>query len=480
MDTINLLELLGTFLWKLAYFGSIFFIILVILLENRSPVKTMAWVLLIWFLPIIGILFYVLFGRDTRKTRLISRKMLSRLRKHPMAEFQEQSAVELPPSVVRIADFFSASNRALTFDGNHIDIFTSGYDFLQALLREIKQARRYIHLQYYIFDDDPVGRLVRDMLIDKAREGVEIKVLYDDVGCWHTKQHFFDEMEKHGIEVCSFLKVVFPLLTGKVNYRNHRKMTIIDGQVGFVGGMNLAVRYLRSIPQAPGVWRDTHLLIRGKGVYGLQTSFLLDWYFVSRTLLTSRHYFPVMPQKGNSIVQVVTADPVSPWKGIMQGLTMAIHRARNYFYIQTPYFLPTEPILTALQTAALSGVDVRLMLPARSDARIVALATDSYLKDVLRAGVKVYLYQKGFLHSKLMVGDDILCTVGSTNMDFRSFEHNFEVNAFMYDTPTALRMKQIFLADQQECTPLYLKHWEQRPRMRRVAESVVRLLSPLL
>lgn len=253
---------------------------------------------------------------------------------------------------------------------------------------------------------------------------------------------------------------------------------MIDGRIGFVGGMNLAERYMRGFSW--GIWRDTHLLLEGKAVHGLQTAFLLDWYFVDRTLISASRYFPKMEASGNSLVQIVTSDPIGPWKEIMQGLSMAISGAKKYFYIQTPYFLPTEQILAAMQTAALAGVDVRLMLPLRADNRLTHLGSCSYLADVLQAGVKVYFYKIGFLHSKLMVSDDELTTVGSTNVDFRSFEHNFEVNAFIYDTETALQMREIFLQDQRECVQVFLKNWVKRPWWRKAAESVVRLMAPLL
>ena len=242
--------------------------------------------------------------------------------------------------------------------------------------------------------------------------------------------------------------------------------------------MNLAERYMRGFSW--GIWRDTHLLLEGKAVHGLQTAFLLDWYFVDRTLITSARYFPKVDVCGTSLAQIVTAEPIGPWKEIMQGLVMAITGARKYFYIQTPYFLPTEAVLVAMQTAALAGVDVRLMLPYRADNRLTHLGSCSYLAEALRAGVKVYFYKKGFLHSKLMVSDDELSTVGSTNVDFRSFEHNFEVNAFIYDTETALQMREIFLQDQRECVQVFSKNWEKRPWHRKAAESIVRLLAPLL
>ena len=478
MDWSGIFKDIFSVIYDVLYFGVIIGMIIIVILDNRNPVKTMAWVLVLSFLPFVGLVFYFFFGRSTRRERLISKKSYNRLMKKPMAEFVAQESYELPADQYQVAQLFRNTNQALPFEGNEVEIYTDGYTKLQALIRELMKAKHHIHLEYYIFENDPVGRLVRDILIDKAREGVEVRLIYDDVGCWHVPNRFFEEMIEAGIEVRTFLKVRFPLFTSKVNYRNHRKIVVVDGRVGFVGGMNIALRYLRGFDW--GIWRDTHLMIKGKAVHGLQTSFLLDWYFVDQTLLTSSKFFPVLESAGDSLIQIVTSEPTAEWKEIMQGLCLAISSAKRYFYIQTPYFLPTEPLLAVLQTAALAGVDVRIMLPERADAAITQLATRSYLKDVLKAGVKVFFYQKGFIHSKLMVSDDALSTVGSTNMDFRSFEHNFEVNAFMYDEPTALRMKDIFLQDQRDCVPVYLKSWEKRLWRQKVKESVVRVLSPLL
>lgn len=464
--------------FDIIYFGAIIGTIIVVILDNRNPVKTMAWILVLMFLPIVGLVFYFFFGRSQRRERIIGKKSYGRLLKKPMAEYLAQDPSALPQEYDRLIKLFQHTNQALPFDGNRVDVYTSGYSMIQALLRELQKAEKHIHIEFYIFEDDAIGRMVRDVLIEKARAGVEVRVIYDDVGCWHVPHAFFEEMSGAGIEVRSFLKVRFPVFTSKVNYRNHRKIVVVDGLVGFVGGMNLAERYMRGFPW--GIWRDTHIMLQGKAVHGLQSAFLLDWYFVDRTLITASRYFPKIEFLGSSLVQIVTSEPIGPWKEIMQGLTLAISGAKKYFYLQTPYFLPTEQILAAMQTAALSGVDVRLMLPERADNRITHLGSRSYLADVLRAGVKVYFYQKGFLHSKLMVSDDMLSTVGSTNLDFRSFEHNFEVNAFMYDMETALQMKEIFMLDQRESTQVFLKNWVKRPWSQKASESVVRLLSPLL
>ena len=478
MEWNLLIEKLATITFDTVLWIIIIGTILVIVMDNRNPVKTLAWILVLIFLPVVGLVFYIFFGRSQRHERIIGKKVYGHLMKKPIAEYLAQPAARLPEGYKRIIDLFHNVNQSLPFEGNSIETFTSGYSFIQALLRELQQARQHIHIESYIFEDDAIGRMVRDVLIEKSRSGVEVRVIYDDVGCWHVPNRFFERMREAGIEVRSFLKVRFPHFTNKVNYRNHRKIIVIDGRTGFVGGMNLAERYVRGFSW--GIWRDTQLMLKGKAVHGLQTAFLLDWYFVDRTLISAAKYFPKLDNPGSSLVQIVTSEPVGPWREIMQGLVKAMSEARKYFYIQTPYFLPTEPMLVAMQTAALSGVDVRLMLPYRTDSRLTHLASCSYLADVLRAGVKVYLYQKGFLHSKLMVSDDLLSTVGSTNMDFRSFEHNFEVNAFIYDTETALQMREIFLQDQRDCLPVSLKTWEKRSRSRKVAESTVRLLSPLL
>lgn len=477
MDGVIWSNVFVTFFY-LIYFAVVITTIFVVILDNRNPIKTMAWILVLFFLPVVGLLFYLFFGRSTRKEQLITKKGYARLSKRPMMEYQTQESLAGNVSKQRLVSFFTQVNSALTFEGNQVEFYTNGYSMIQSMIRELSRARHHIHLEYYIFEDDAVGRLLRDVLIDRARAGVKVRVLYDDVGCWKVDHAFYEQMLCEGIEVQGFLKVRFPQFTSKVNYRNHRKLTIIDGEVGFIGGMNIAERYLKGVSW--GSWRDTQVKLSGKAVYGLQTAFLTDWYAVDRSLITSAEYFPAMPSRGETIAQIVTSDPVGEWKDIMQGLMMAICSAQHYFYVQSPYFVPTEQIKTALQTAALSGVDVRLMLPKRADTWLIHESSLSYLEDMMKAGVKIYLYRRGFLHSKLMVCDDELSTVGSTNMDFRSFEHNFEANAFFYDKMTALAIKNIFLEDQKHCLLLSSKIWNKRSWKNKVIESVVRLLAPLL
>lgn len=452
-----------------------------VLMDNKQPEKTMAWILVLCFMPIVGIIFYLFFGQNTRKEKVISERSMDLLMKRSMLEFAEQENLHIPRRNRPLMKLFTNQNWALPFKDNEVSIFTDGYEFVSTLLYNIGQAQDHIHLDTYIIEDDPLGNLVADALIDKARQGVEVRLLYDDVGCWRVKDRFFKRMKAAGIQVYAFMPVRFPAFTGKVNYRNHRKLCVIDGKVGFIGGMNIALRYVKGT--ARQTWRDTHLCIRGGAVYAIQRAFLVDWYFVSRTLVTDRRYYPPVDKTidNNCLTQIVTSSPVSPWPDIMQGYVRVLLQAHRYVYMESPYFLPTEPVLFAMRTAALSGVDVRLIVPRHGDAKLVELASRSYLMEVIEAGVKVYLYEPGFNHSKILVSDDNLSSCGSTNIDFRSFENNFEANAFFFNEGMALRLKKVFLTDQAQSTLVDdVSYFIKRPFLQRLLESLVRLLSPLL
>ncbi|MBR2775659.1 MAG: cardiolipin synthase [Prevotella sp.] len=453
-----------------------------VIMDNRQPAKTMAWALVIWFVPVVGIVFYLFFGVNTRKERHVSERSMNQLTKRSMLEFAEQQNLHLPEKHKPLIDLFINQNLSLPFKDNKMEVYTDGYQFFPALLAAIHEAESHIHIDMYIFAEDALGRLVADALIAKAREGVEVRLIYDDVGCWNVSHRFFERMREEGIEVASYLPVRFPSFTSKVNYRNHRKIIVIDGEVGFIGGMNIALRYVKGTGQMP--WRDTMIKVTGGAVYALQRAFLVDWYFVDRTLLSDRKYYPPMigshQTVNNCLAQVVTSGPVTPYPEIMQGFVRVILGARRYLYLETPYFMPNDSVLFALKTAALAGVDVKVLCPMYCDARFVEWASRSYLREVMEAGVQVNLYKTGFLHSKLMVCDDAITTCGSTNLDFRSFENNFEANIFFYDEGVALRMKKVFLRDMEQSVLL-----TQVPsRMHggffvRLWESVTRMLSPL-
>ena len=465
------------------YVAVIVGIMLTVLMDNRQPAKTIAWVLVLLFVPVVGIVLYIFFGQNTRKMKLISGRSLDQLSKRSMLEFVEQRNLRMPEYFSSLVRLFTNQSMSLPFKDNAVEFYTDGYQFFPALLQAIKGATNHIHLDTYIFADDPLGRLVSDTLIAKAREGVEVRLIYDDVGCWRVPERFFDRMRQAGVKVRSFMPVRFPAFTSKVNYRNHRKVCVIDGTQGFIGGMNIALRYVKGLHGGTLPWRDTHMRLRGSVVYALQRAFLVDWYFVDRTLINDHRYYPPMPWhiSNDSLAQVVTSSPIAQWPDIMQGYVRILLEAKRYVYMETPYFLPTEPVMFAMRTAALAGVDVRLLIPRRSDAWLIQLASMSYVTETLEAGVKVRLYEKGFNHSKLLVADDQISTCGSTNIDFRSFENNFEANVFFYDRQTALRIKDIYMRD-EDCSINFSEARElhHRPYMHRFVESLLRLLSPLL
>lgn len=463
-----------------AYYIVAIIAMITVLMEHRQPAKTIAWVLILSFMPLVGIILFFFFGQRIRKDRYIWQKSLDQLTKRSMIEFVEQKNLELPEQHKELIQLFVNQNWALPFKNNETDIYTSGYEFFPALLHEISKAKDHIHITSYIIEDDPLGRLIRDALIEKARQGIEIRFLYDDVGSWKMKENFFELMREEGIEVHPFMPVRFPAFTSKVNYRNHRKIIVIDGKIGFVGGMNLALRYVKG--EKGEKWRDTHVKITGAAVYGLQRAFLVDWFYADRTLITNRKYYPDTAIKANNnLIQIVTSSPTNVWAELEQGYIKVLLSAKRYVYMETPYFLPTEPILFALRTAALSGVDVRLMVPFKMDSKLVQLASQSYLNQIIASGVKVLCYKNGFNHSKLLVSDDNVATIGSANIDFRSFENNFEANAFFYDKTMAEWVKNIFFTDESQCIPLQnIKEINHNSFIYRLWESIVRLLSPLL
>lgn len=464
--------------FQLLYIFSAIGVIFVIILENRNPLKTITWTLILMFLPLLGLIIFFFFGEDGRKKRLISHKMFKKLNRKTLARFERDEVMESPEEYSGIVSLIKKLKGSSVYNGNKITFYTDGESKFKALLEEINKAEKFIHIQYYIYMDDEIGRKVRDALIQKASEGVKVRLIYDDVGSWKAKRRFFNDMQKHGIDVQPFLKVTFRFLASRVNYRNHRKVVVIDGKVGFVGGMNIADRYIKGINN--GVWRDSHIKVEGKAVAGLQTAFLVDWYYSRKEFLASDHYFPQTEVKGDNLMQIITAGPIGLYKSIHLSFLEAIYNAKESIYIQTPYFIPTDALMLAIQTASLRGIDVRLMIPRRCDTTFVHIATQSFLQEILDAKVKVYFFEAGFLHSKLMIIDSNLVITGSANMDIRSFEHNFEIDAFIYNETTCSKAKEIFFDDMAQSTLLLAKEWQSRSRIKKLKESIVRLFSPLL
>jgi Phosphatidylserine/phosphatidylglycerophosphate/cardiolipin synthases and related enzymes len=463
---------------EILYLLTVVNIVVVVISENRNPIKTVAWILTVVFLPIIGIIWYATFGQDTTKKHLISRRMYSKLKKRPLDEMETPVEVSFPEEYTNLVSLLKNMDYTPLLGGNDVKIFTNGQDKFDHLFADIEKAKKHIHIEYYVLLDDEIGTRFQQALIRKAKEGLEIRIIYDSFGSRKTKKKFFEDFRKAGIETEPFLKLTLPALTSRINYRTHRKIVVIDGQVGYVGGMNIADRYLNGFEW--GCWRDTHARIEGKGVQGLQSVFLIDWYFVSQTLITSRDYFPMLENFGDSPLQIVNSGPLSEQNEISHGIMQAIYGAKKSIFIQTPYFLPPDAMIDALQAAAIRGVDVRVMISKRSDVLLVQMASCSFVRDMLKAGVKVYMYKKGFLHSKLIIFDNSLTLIGSANFDSRSFEQNFEVEAFIYDSKVAEETIGIFSEDQRYSEAVSLKEWSKRPLLRRFLESLMRLFAPLL
>lgn len=450
----------------------------VIVLENRQPAKTIAWLIVIWLLPIIGLIFFYFFGQNVRREHHFRRRAYDCITQRMLEVCYEPSVREFPKRFAPLIEGLERNHLSVITGNNATELLPSGRQFLQALLRAIYAAKNHIHIETYIIEDDAIGQLVADALADKAREGVEVRLLYDDVGCWRVPETFFHRLEKAGVRCAAFEPVRFPSLTRKVNYRNHRKVCIIDGHTGFIGGMNLALRYA---PLRYADWLDMQLQLKGESVCALQRIFLSDWFFVTEELKTEQSYFPSSTETfGRQLTQIVFSTPFAQYSEIAYSLSWLIQNARNYIYIQSPYFVPTESFLQALQTAALVGVDVRIMLPARPDALFLRWVNESFFQDVLISGVRIFLYKGGFLHAKVLVADDEFSSVGSANMDFRSFENNFEANAYVYNQQTATDLRQLFLTVQEDCEEVSYDHWMQRPLWKRLLESHARILSPLM
>jgi cardiolipin synthase A/B len=483
-------EILGTtynFVIDALYFITVAFTVILVVQQKGDPLKTIAWILVIFVLPVIGIILYFFFGKNYRKEKIFSRKGLLDLEQ--MRHLSDDQFINLPTkdifinekirSKINIMRLLLNSSKSLLTEKNKVTVLQNGRATFDSLIEAIENARHHVHLEYYIIDDDHIGNLIRKLLIKKAKEGVKIRFIYDDVGCWSLPKHFIDSMVDEGIEAYPFLPVHFPLLTNKVNYRNHRKIVVVDGKIGFVGGLNIADRYLNGIEDL-GIWRDTHLKLEGEAVHSLQIIFLVDWFFVADEVVRGTSYFPVTDVDERHFVQVTTSGPDSDWASIMQAYFAAISSAQSTIYISTPYFMPNESILTALKTASLSGMDVRILLPAKSDSKIVFWSSRSYVSELLEAGIKIYFYEKGFPHSKLLLVDGVLSSVGTANLDIRSFDQNFEVSALIYDEAIVSDLQQSYLNDLQNSKEIILEQWERRPRWEGVLESVARLFSPLL
>jgi len=453
----------------------------VLLLENRNPAKSLSWVLVLLFIPVIGMFFYLLLGQDYRKKKIISKKSIRQVIDRPVASFDisKLDTTLMNENQLNLIKLLYKNSESAGYAFNKIDVLADGETTFKALFEAIRNAKDHIHIEFFIFDDDKISNQLRELLIQKAIEGVRVRMIYDYWGSFDLSKKYLKSLKNAGVYIRPFLPFRWRISrSSKINFRNHRKLIVVDGKVGFTGGLNVADRYL--FGNSLGQWRDTFVRMEGSIVQGLQLLFMVDWFFVDRKLIDGPQYFPEPVKYELNLVQLVNSGPDSDWEAIMQGIASAIASATKYIYIHSPYFMPTDVIATCLQMAALSGVDVRLMIPARSDSRLSDASTSSYLAPALEAGVRVFRYNKGFLHSKAIVIDDLISIVGSCNLDERSFVQNFEANAFIYENKTAVRLKELFLLDAENCDELSTEEWSNRKRRQKLKESFARLFSPLM
>ncbi|MCR5548666.1 MAG: cardiolipin synthase [Bacteroidales bacterium] len=453
-------------------------VIIVLISQNRHPVKTLAWILLLALLPGVGLVLYFLLGTDHRRRRLISVSDFDTLKQHSSDLYPEHTREADDTPRPDLVNLLRMTNGSIPLSGNDLRIYTDFDSMYSALLSDLESAVDHIHFEFFKFEDDPVGRRVGELLIAKARAGVEVRVQYDHAANYFRGK-FYRWLREGGVEIMPFMKIDLPFLATDSNYRNHRKIVVVDGRVGYCGGMNIAERYSTGIRS--GIWRDTHFRAEGPVVSEMQTAFLADWKFSSKQLLAGARYYPKVPSCGDVLMQVATSGPLDEWNVTMQAMIGIISQARSYVWIESPYLIPTESLMLSLRNAALSGIDVRLIIPYRGDRGvIVPLATRSNVEEALVAGVKVFFYEAGYMHSKTIVSDDSVVTIGSTNLDVRSFKLDFEINGFIYDPRAAAVMKEAFLKDQAGSRQVDLEQWRSRPWGERFMESVARLFSPIL
>ncbi|GAA3403068.1 cardiolipin synthase [Paenibacillus hodogayensis] len=464
----------------------IFQIATILVLDFRNPSKAVAWLSILFIFPVIGFFMYYFLAKEYKQRKKMQRKdrrVISEIRRAHRVKAEKAAAGDAARRCEifgehRLLGLLSNIPGSPIISGNRIELYDKAEELYTDLLKGMELARSFIHVQFYIVRDDKVGERFKQMMIRKAREGVAVRLLYDGVGSYKLGRRYIEELKRAGVEVHVFLPPLIAFFDKRINYRNHRKIVVIDGKAGYLGGINIGNEYIGGDPKL-GYWRDTHIRIEGGSVYYMQHTFAADWAFASGKTLIDPKYFPEQEQVGDETVQLIASGPDAPWDAVLEVFFGAMAVARNRIYITTPYFIPDSSIAMALKTAAVSGVDVRIILPGVPDARIVHWASLSYVPELLQAGVRFYQYQKGFIHAKTLIIDRMLATVGTANMDMRSFFSNFEIMAVLYDRSTIIRLERQFLTDVADSKEIKPAEFESRSKYQRAKEAAARMLAPL-
>lgn len=473
--------------WDNIFFINIVLSIMIVFFQRRDPKTVWTWLLVLNFIPLLGFFLYLLIGQDMYKKKMFKTKEIEDTLNAAIGKQEEillKNELNIEDSSIKeysdLVMYNLQSGGAVYSDNNEVEIYTDGKRKFEALIEEIKKAKKFIHIQYYIIQPDELFWNIEKELVKKVKEGVEVRILYDGMGCRHMRQKDWKRLRQEGIMLAEFFPAYLKKFQLRLNYRNHRKIVVIDGETAFVGGFNIGREYL-GLDSKFGYWRDTHLQIKGSAVRDLQLRFVLDWnYAASENLFQDGKYFEVPEGKGKTGIQIITSGPDSRGHNVKNNYIRLLHKAKKSVYIQTPYFIPDEAYLNAIKIAARSGIDVRLMIPCKPDHPFVYWATYSYMDDLINAGVKCYTYNNGFLHAKGMMVDGIVSCFGTANMDIRSFHLNFEVNATIYSKEITGKLEEIFCEDLNLCTRITPTLYAKRSLKIRIKEQVSRLLSPLL
>lgn len=478
------------YIWLLRniFWINMLFAILLVFFQRKNPTSTWLWFMVITFLPGFGFILYLFLGQDMSKKKVFRLKEVEdRILRNKALEQSEEIQDDMysfsnsrAEEYEDIINMHILTSESYFSEDNEIEFYFSGEEKFDALLKSINNAKKYIYMEYYIVRSDDLGRKIIDRLTEKVKEGVEVKFLYDGMGGRKLARNYFDEFKEAGGKVEVFYPPFHPYLSLRINYRNHRKICVFDGEEAYVGGFNIGNEYL-GLSKKFGFWRDTHIKIKGTAVEGLQWRFIKDWKFATNDD-TEKFNLNLTKSKnsGKAGIQIVSSGPDSKWASIKDGYFKMIIRAKERIYIQTPYFIPDDSIYDALKVAGLAGKDVRVMIPSKPDHPFVYWAGLSYIGELLEAGVKFYTYQNGFLHSKTFIMDDFVSSIGTANLDIRSFKLNFEVNAFIYDEEVNKKMVEQFNTDLKYCKEITPEVYANRSNIVRLKESFSRLLSPIL
>lgn len=476
---------------EIVYVVILILVCLRIIYDTRSHVKTLAYLLLVIFVPFLGIFFYFSFGINYQKRKIYTKKLvqdkdLSKKLQNEILQYSKDILAQSPElqSAKELAVLLFRDIKSPLTGNNKVKVLINGENKFPEVIEVLRNAENHIHIEYYIYEDDEIGQAIEEVLVQKAKEGVQVRFIYDDFGARSIRRKMVPRLKAAGVKAFPFHKIIFLFLANRLNYRNHRKIIVVDGQTAFVGGINVSDRYINKPGDTNVFWRDTHLRIDGPGVHYLQYLFLGDWNFCANdTLQPTNEFFPdpgSFPVRGSQVVQIAASGPDSDLPTVLFSMIQAINLATEEILITTPYFIPGETMLNALVIAALGGVSVKLLVPGVSDSRLVNAAAKSYYDELLEAGVEIYLYKKGFVHAKTLVSDNKVAIVGTANMDFRSFDLNFEVNAMVYSKETADELREAFYEDIKNSERIDPVTWQSRPKFRQLPGKIARLLSPLL